>query len=78
MALICTRARDGEREGRAAEFGRIDAEEQMVHDRIADEDEIQDVVAMDVAFLADLADQAEMASRTATVMPSRPSGFIIT
>ena len=38
------RARDGEREGRLAEFGRVDAEEQMVHDRIGDEDAVEDVV----------------------------------
>ena len=51
------RARHRERERRLAELGRIDAEEQMVHDRIADEDAVENVVAVDVAFLADLADQ---------------------
>ncbi len=51
-------AGDGERERRAAEFGRVDAEEQVVHDRIADEDQIEDVVAIDLRFGADLADQS--------------------
>ena len=51
------RAGDGERERRLAELGRVDAEEQVVHDRIADEDAVENVVAVDVAFLADLADQ---------------------
>ncbi len=44
------RAGDGEREGRLAELGRVDAEEQMVHDRIADEDGIENVVAVDAAL----------------------------
>jgi hypothetical protein len=36
------RAGDGQREGRLAEFGRVDAEEQVVHDRIADEDQARE------------------------------------
>ena len=32
-----------QRKGRAAELGRIDAEEQMMHHRIADEDDFENV-----------------------------------
>ena len=73
------RVGDGERERRAAELGRVDAEEQVVHDRIADEDAVEDVVALDIAFGADLADQARRSPRARRlVIASRPSGFIIT
>ena len=72
------RVGDGEREGRAAELGRIDAEEEVVHDRIADEDAFEDLVALDVAFGADLADQHADRLAHGLGHASRPSGFIIT
>ena len=78
LAREVQRVGDGEREGRAAELGRVDAEEEVVHDRVADEDAFEDLVAQDAAFGADLADQHPIASRTAFVIASRPSGFIIT
>ena len=72
-------ARDGEREGRAAQLGRVDAEEEMMHDRIADEDAVEDVVALDRRLPSStLSTSPEIASRTARVIASRPSGFIIT
>ncbi len=37
----------GEREGGAAELGRVDAEQEVVHDRVADEDQLEDVVGVD-------------------------------
>ena len=40
-----------EREGRAAELGRIDAEQQMMHDRIADEGDLEDLARVDAGFL---------------------------
>ena len=49
---------DGQRERCAAEFGRVDGEEQVVHDRIADEHRVEDVVALDIAFGTDLVDEA--------------------
>ena len=48
---------NGERKRRLAKLRRVDAEEQMVHDRVADEDHVENVVAVDFAFFADLADQ---------------------
>ena len=51
------RAGDGERERRAAELRRVNAKEEMVHDRIADEDRVENVGAVDLAFGADLIDQ---------------------
>ena len=51
------RAGHGQRERRLAEFGRIDAKEQMVHDRIADEHAVENVVAVDATLIADLSDQ---------------------
>ncbi len=50
-------AGDGEREGCLAELGRVDAEEQMVHDRVADDDGVEHVVGIDAALGADLARQ---------------------
>ena len=58
MRPVLQRARNGERERRLAEFGRVDAEEQVMHDRIGDEHAVENVVTIDIAFLADLADQA--------------------
>ena len=39
---------DGERERRAAERRRIDPEQEVVHDRVADERDLEDVGAVDV------------------------------
>ena len=49
------RTGDGEREGRLAEFGGVDAEEQVVHYRIADDHRVQHVAGIDAALRADLA-----------------------
>jgi predicted YcjX-like family ATPase len=77
--LDVDRAGDGQREGCAAKLGRVDAQEQMMHDRVADEDRVENVGAVDLAFLADLVDQAvDRFAHGNFVMPSRPSGFIIT
>ena len=46
-----------EREGRAAQLGRVDAEQQMVHDRVADEGRVENVAARDARFVRNLADQ---------------------
>ncbi len=56
--LHLDRAGNGEREGCAAELGRIDAEKKVVHDRIADKDAVQNVGAGNAALGADLVDQA--------------------
>ena len=47
----------GQREGGAAQLGRIDAEQQVVHDRIADEGRVEDVAARDAGVCRRLADQ---------------------
>src|SRR5690606_32836946 len=41
-----------------AKLGRVDAQEQVMHDRIADENAVEDILAVDATFFADLADQA--------------------
>ena len=48
---------DGQREGRAAELGRIEAENEMVHDRIADHRHFDDVAARNAGLPRGLADQ---------------------
>ena len=68
-----------QREGRAAQLGRIDAEQQMMHDRIADEGDLEDVARADAGFLGDAGRPAcSIASRTALVISASPPGFIIT
>jgi hypothetical protein len=54
-AMDC--ARNCKRERRLAEFGRVDAQKQMVHDRVADEHGIEDVVLFDAALPTDFLDQ---------------------
>jgi hypothetical protein len=44
----------GEREGRPAELRRIDAEQQMMHDRVADEGGVEDLVDGDIRLSGDL------------------------
>jgi hypothetical protein len=44
----------------------------MVHDRVADEHAVEDILPVDAAF------RSLTAWRTALVIASRPSGFIIT
>ena len=48
---------DGQREGRAAELGRIEAENEVVHDRIADQCHLQDFAARDARLARSLADE---------------------
>ncbi len=45
---------DGERERGAAELGRVEAEQQVVHDRVADERDLEDVVARDAGVGGEL------------------------
>ena len=48
---------DGQREGRAAELDRIEAEEEVVHDRVADHGHLDDAVRAIAASARDVADQ---------------------
>ena len=48
---------DRKRERRAAEFGRIEAENEMMHDRIADQGRFEDFAARDARLARRLADQ---------------------
>ena len=66
-----------ERKRRAAELDRIDAEQQVMHDRIADEGHLQDVLGEVPASRATSAASALSASRTASVICAAPPGFII-
>ena len=69
----------GERERRRAERRRIDAEQEVVHDRVADGDQVEHVVPLDAGVRGELADQRRrLPARTASVSCSRPPGFIIT
>ena len=45
---------DRERERRAAELGRVEAEQEVVHDRVADERDLEDVVARDAGVVREL------------------------
>ena len=45
---------DGQRERRAAEFHRIDAEQQMMHDRVADHGRFEDVFVRDARLARDV------------------------
>jgi hypothetical protein len=47
----------GERERRAAELGRVDAEQEVVHDRVADEGQLEDLAGVDPGAGGDLVDQ---------------------
>ena len=53
----CQSAGGREREGRAAQLGRVDAEQQVVHDRVADEGSVENVAARDACLVRNLADQ---------------------
>ncbi len=69
---------DGERERRAAELRRVDAENQMMHDRIADEGDLDDVLDADAGFGGHLAGEfVEDAWRTSAVSSLSPPGFIM-
>ena len=70
---------DRQREGRAAELGRIEAEDEMMHDRIADQRRFEDLAARDAGLRPPLRRSARsIASRTARVSSASPPGFIIT
>ncbi len=72
------RAVDGERKGRAAELGRVEAEHEMMHDRIADKRDLDDFAALDPGLaLPPRRSAHRRASRTARVSSSTPPGFII-
>ena len=49
---------DGKCERSAAKLGRVDAEKEMMHDRIANEDGVQNILARHAAIGADLVDQS--------------------
>ena len=67
-----------ERERRAAELHRIDAEQQVVHDRIADQRRLEDVLVRYAGACAPRRPRAlHSASRTAAVICAAPPGFII-
>jgi hypothetical protein len=68
----------GQRKRRAAEFDRVDAQQQVVHDGIADEGGLQDVGGGD-AHLPNATSVASslIAPRTASVISFSPPGFII-
>ena len=72
------RAGDGERERRLPERLRIDAEEQMVHDRVADEHRLQDLLGRRCRpGRQSRVISAPIAPRTAPVSAPRSSGLII-
>ena len=48
---------EGQREGRAAELGRIKPEEKVVHDRVADDRRLENLAALDPRFISEFADQ---------------------
>ena len=52
------RVRHSERKRRAAQFGRVDAQKQMMHDRIADEHRVENVDHLDVRLFGDIGDQS--------------------
>ena len=52
------RAGNSKCEGRAAEFRRIDAEEQVMHDRVADKYAVENVLRLDSSLSADAFDEA--------------------
>ena len=70
--------RPREREGGAAQLGRIDAEQQVVHDRVADEGGVQNVARSMPASSATAPISAFTAPRTASVSSASPPGFIMT
>src|SRR3546814_1098657 len=49
----------GQREGRAAQLRRVDAEQQVVHDRVADEGGVEDLVVPDAGLGADRLGRSE-------------------
>ncbi len=69
---------DGEGKRRAAEFRRVDAEHQVMHDRVADQRQLEDVLGLDLRrrFASSTA-SALNASRIASVICCAPPGFII-
>ena len=68
----------GEREGRLAELHRVDAEQQVVHHRVADDHRLEDQSGVDAAPRRRPAPtSAFSASRTARVISAAPPGFII-
>ena len=68
----------GQREGRLAELGRVDAEHEVVHDRVADDHRLEDQLARSMpASAAAWPASSFSAARTAFVISSAPPGFII-
>ena len=69
---------DGERERRAAELGRVEAEEEVMHDRVADHRHLDDVAARDPRLPPrPPPTSSSSAARTAAVISRSPPGFII-
>ena len=48
---------DGQREGRPAEFGRVEAKHQVMHDRIADQGDLQDLATRHTGLARGFANQ---------------------
>ena len=70
---------DRQRERRAAQLGRVEAKNEMMHDRIADQRHFQDFARARPPQLAAASPiSASIASRTARVSSSSPPGFIMT
>ena len=68
-----------QRERRAAKLGRIEAEEQMMHDRIADDGDFENIAARDAAPASATSPiSASTAARTLRVSSASPPGFIMT
>ena len=68
----------GEREGGLAELGRVDAEDEVVHDRVADDHRLEDQPRGRCRPRPPPGRRASLsAARTARVISAAPPGFII-
>jgi hypothetical protein len=66
-----------ERERRRAERHRVDAEQEVMHDRVADDRDLEDLRDVDAALDARPASRLAIASRTARVIAAAPPSCII-
>jgi hypothetical protein len=67
----------GQREGRLAQFHRVDAQQQVVHHRVADDDQFEDEAGVDPGLLASPLARSPIAARTACGHFPSPPGFIM-
>jgi hypothetical protein len=67
----------GERERRLAQFNRVDAKKEVVHHRVADDDQLEDEAGSIPASSASPLARSPMAARTASVISLSPPGFIM-